>query len=87
MCDKCKKKGFVRPSACCPGNLPKAGDRVEFLSDRQTEKGPSAGKITISRGTQILISHSDCSEEFCVDDLVIDRKTRHHRGGTLWVFV
>lgn len=86
LCDKCKKSGFKRPSACCPGDFPKAGDHVAFLSDKQTEKGPSSGVITISCGKQILINHSDCSEEFSVDSLVINKKTRHHKGGVLWMF-
>ena len=63
----------------------KAGDYVEFLSDKQTEKGPSAGTVSISRGSQIIIRHSDCTEEFNSSDLVIHKKTTHHKGGTLWI--
>lgn len=65
----------------------KAGDHVEFLSDKQTEKGPSVGTIKISRGNQVLISHSDCSEEFNAADLHVHKKTTHHRGGTLWQLI
>lgn len=63
----------------------KAGDKIEFLSDKQTERGPSAGFIKLSCGKQILVRHSNVSEEFCVDDLIVERKTEHHKGGTLWV--
>lgn len=62
-----------------------AGDYVEFMSDRQTEKGPSAGKIKISRGDDLLIEHSDCTEEFKASQLQVERKSEHRKGGTLWV--
>ena len=85
LCEKCKKAGFVKPSACCFGSYPEAGDNIEFLSDKQTEKGPIAGIISISTGNRILVKHSDSSEEFCVDELLINKKTRHRKGGRLWV--
>lgn len=85
LCAKCKKAGFVRPSACCPSGFPEAGDCIEFLSDKQTEKGPSAGTIHISCGKQLLVKHSDCTEEFNTDNLEIVRKTKGHDGRTLWM--
>lgn len=85
LCRKCKKVGFTRPSACCFSGYPKAGDYIEFLSDRQTDKGPSSGIITISSGEKILLKHSDCTEEFDVGDLVIVKKTKHRNGGILWI--
>ena len=63
----------------------KAGDYVEFMSDRQTEKGPSAGVIKISRGNDLLIKHSDCTEEFRADQLIVERETTHRKGGVLWM--
>lgn len=65
----------------------KAGDSVEFMSDRQTEKGPSGGSVRISRGNDVLIRHSDCEEEFNAADLHVHKKTTHHRGGTLWQLI
>jgi hypothetical protein len=62
----------------------KAGDYVEFLSDKQTEKGPSSGSILISRGRLVVIEHSDCQEEFNTDNLLVHKKTTHHKGGILW---
>ncbi|NCD13707.1 MAG: hypothetical protein EOL92_00555 [Bacteroidia bacterium] len=85
LCEKCKKTGFVRPSACCPGGHPKAGDHVEFLSDMQTEKGPSAGVITISCGNKILVKHSDTTEEFIINNLMVVKRTTHNNGNTLWM--
>ncbi|MCK4843074.1 MAG: hypothetical protein KAT04_14530 [Methylococcales bacterium] len=62
-----------------------AGEHVEFLSDKQTEKGPSAGTIRISMGDKILIEHSDTKEEFKISELDIIRKTTHRKGGVLWM--
>jgi|GEM_PF-4020521 len=85
LCASCKKRGFVRPSACCHGGYPSAGDYVEFLSDKQTEKGPSAGKISISCGNRILVRHSDTTEEFVVENLLVKKRTKHRKGGVLWI--
>jgi len=63
------------------------GDYVEFLSDRQTEKGPSTGKIKSSMGGKLLIEHSDCVEEFTLAGIQIHKKTTHRKGGVLWQLV
>lgn len=63
----------------------KVGDYIEFLSDRQTEKGPSIGFVKTIVGTRVLIQHSDCSEEFNYNQLIVKKKTTHHDGGTLWI--
>ena len=44
-----------------PAFIPRVGDRVEFLSDCQTEKGPSAGSVvSVDRGRrEVIIKHSD----------------------------
>lgn len=61
------------------------GDLVEFKSDLQTEKGPSAGKIVERFSGHVNIEHSDCIEMFNVGDLIIEKETTHHRGGKLWI--
>lgn len=61
------------------------GDAVEFDSDRQTEKGPSSGRVVVRWGSQVSISHSDTVEWFEVADLVVSRVSTHHRGGKLWI--
>lgn len=43
---------------------PQIGDHVEFLSDRQTEKGPSGGRVVIVEGSKVAIRHSDAVEWF-----------------------
>lgn len=42
----------------------KPGDYVEFLSDRQTEKGPSMGRVVSISNDRVTIRHSDCTEDF-----------------------
>ncbi len=79
LCDECSEL------PCHAGKNMQAGDHVEFMSDKQTEKGPSAGVIRISMGDQILIEHSDTKEEFHISELDIVRKTTHHKGGVLWI--
>lgn len=56
---------------------PKPRDRLEFLSDRQTDKGPSSGEITetkvTSDGLYVKIRHSDEERLFSWDDLQATR--------------
>jgi len=86
LCSNCKKKGFINPSACCPGNSSfQVGDHIEFLSDEQTEKGPSTGVVEIVDSNRIVINHSDITEEFFINDLSINRKSKHYNGKTLWI--
>lgn len=62
------------------------GDFVEFESDRQTEKGPSAGRVTKVEGGFVTIQHSDDpGERFEISALTVKRKTTHHEGGILWI--
>lgn len=61
------------------------GDAVEFDSDRQTEKGPSSGRVVLRRGSQVAISHSDAVEWFDVNELRVERLSTHYRGGKLWI--
>ena len=64
----------------------KIGDAVEFRSDQQTEKGPSAGRVTERVDTLVTILHSDHpGEVFDVRDLRVNRLTTHHKGGPLWM--
>jgi hypothetical protein len=52
---------------------PSVGDRVEFQSDRHTDKGPSGGKITETKvtvdGLYVRIKHSDEERLFSWDDI------------------
>ena len=43
---------------------PQVGDKVEFVSDRQTEKGPSSGLVVAVEDDQVAIRHSDTVEWF-----------------------
>lgn len=64
----------------------KVGDAVEFISDRQTEKGPSSGRVVERNGESVTIAHSDSpGESFRVEDLRVQRLSIHHKGGLLWV--
>lgn len=58
-----------------PAFIPRAGDRVEFRSDRQTEKGPSSGSvIAVDRDARTAtIRHSDHpGETFRWHDLEVE---------------
>ena len=63
---------------------PCVGDIVEFLSDRQAEKGPSSGSVTkINRWTgTCIIKHSDHpGEMFLMRKLKVEnfRQHRNHQ--------
>lgn len=51
--------GEERQGAVPLDGVMRAGDCAEFLSDRQTEKGPSSGTITDVTGDHVTIRHSD----------------------------
>lgn len=75
-----------------PGCVPldgvmRAGDVCEFISDRQTEKGPSRGTIIVSTDASVTISHSDHpGEEFSKNALRVKGEFRHKDGvRKLWV--
>jgi hypothetical protein len=59
--------------------MPRHGDIVEFLSDRQTEKGPSSGTvIAIDRDIDLCrIRHSDTIETFKMSKVLVKRYNRH----------
>lgn len=48
-----------------PAFKPRVGDTVEFMTDRQTGKGPSSGRVTdvSSDGQTAMISHSDAAHD------------------------
>lgn len=58
--------------------LPRLGDIVEFLSDRQTEKGPSSGSVVaVDYGAgNCSIRHSDTTERFVMADVRVKIYTR-----------
>lgn len=64
----------------------KVGDAIEFLSDRQTEKGPSAGRVISRAGDVVCIRHSDDpGEMFDASTLIVERLSTHRHGGQLWM--
>lgn len=68
--------------------IPSAFDYVEFLSDRQTEKGPSSGQVTwtdYAAGT-CVIRHSDHpGETFRIKDVRSVRLSHRPGGAPLWI--
>ena len=61
---------------------PKVGDKVSFMSDLHTDKGPSSGKVTDAKitvdGLYLRIKHSDAEQLFSWDDIKPGaRKTSH----------
>lgn len=61
------------------------GDAVEFMSDIQTEKGPSAGTVASRIDDEVYICHSDTCEWFDRRRLDVERKTTRSDGRTLWI--
>lgn len=45
------------------------GDRVEFQSDLQTDKGPATGIVLVRDGNKVAIKYSEGVEWFNVNDL------------------
>lgn len=92
-----KKATMVFPDAVlflkaeAPVFRPRVGHRVEFLSDAQTEKGPSSGHVIAvsDDGETATIRHSDHPGEVfrCADVQVMDlRKNRSSRNpDPLWM--
>ena len=62
-------------------------DSVEFCSDIQTEKGPSAGMVVCKVEDYVIISHSDTpGEAFKINDLLVKRKSKDYRTNKpLWI--
>jgi hypothetical protein len=70
------------------GFVPRVGERVEFCSDKQTEKGPSAGRvIAVDRDARTAtIRHSDHpGEMFNWGDVKVAYFVVAHDGSPLWV--
>jgi len=68
--------------------IPRVGDKVEFLSDLQTEKGPSAGSvISVDREAHTAtIRHSDHpGETFRWVGVKVDYFVIAYDGRPLWV--
>jgi hypothetical protein len=65
--------GPVALKKALPDDGPMVGDKIEFASDRLTEKGPSSGSITDTKITEdvayILVRHSDTEEWMSWSDL------------------
>jgi len=65
---------------------PMVNDRIEFDSDRQTEKGPSGGCVTQIdyRADECWIEHSDTGhpgERFVISEVKVLGRGRHHKTG------
>lgn len=62
-------------------------DHVDFTSDLQTEKGPSAGFITNVDTKQVTIKHSDHpGEVFDIETLIVLKKTSYKGSQEiLWI--
>jgi hypothetical protein len=68
--------------------VPRLGEKVEFRSDQQTEKGPSAGLVIAVDhiGQTATIRHSDNpGETFRWGDVRVEYFTFAHDGKPLWV--
>ena len=63
------------------------GDCVEFISDKQTEKGPSSGTVTNVTADNVTIQHSDHpGETFSKRKLRVKGEVRHRDGiRKLWL--
>lgn len=71
-----------------PAFIPRIGDKVEFHSDQQTEKGPSAGSvIDVDREAHtVTIRHSDHpGETFNWADLKVEYFSIAHDGRPFWM--
>ena len=71
-----------------PAFIPRVGDKVEFHSDRQTEKGPSAGSIiAVDRDARtVVIRHSDHpGETFRWADVKVEYFSRSHDDKPFWM--
>lgn len=67
--------------------IPKVGDRIEFISDRLTEKGPSSGSIiAVDRDARTAtIRHSDHpGETFGWSEVRVQYFSIAHDGCPFW---
>ena len=65
----------------------KCGDLVEFLSDRQTHRGPCAGRCVGVLGQMAMISHGEGIAHFNTSILIVKKLTTaapRLGGGRLW---
>ena len=64
-------------------SLIEVGDVCEFVSDLQTEKGPSSGRVTFVDHDFVVIAHSDHpGQPFKKKDL----KVNYGRNKPQWVY-
>lgn len=75
-----------------PGATPldgkmRVGDAVEFMTDMQTEKGPSAGTIIDVDNRNVVISHSDHPGEVFEKSKLKCKGCYRHKDGlsVLWI--
>lgn len=71
-----------------PAKAMKPGAVIEFLSDQQTDKGPSSGTCVSNDGETIVLSHSDTEhDEFRAEELRVERVGTTHDGRDYWALV
>lgn len=51
---------------------PSVGDKIEFLSDRQTDKGPCSGKVLAVEG-RVLLTYSDTTQWHDPEAIEVDK--------------
>jgi hypothetical protein len=61
------------------------GDRVEFQSDIQTDKGPATGIVLVRDGNQVAIKYSEGVEWFEAPNLNVLELTTDAEGNKLWL--
>jgi hypothetical protein len=64
---------------------PSPGDLVEFLSDRQSDKGPATGTVEELDGDSVHVRVSDGSQWLDWPSVRIQKKTTVKDGRTLWM--
>lgn len=62
------------------------GDIIEFVSDQQTDKGPSSGTCIANDGATVTLSHSDINDDsFLISDLTVNYcRNRSKFGNAYW---
>jgi hypothetical protein len=76
-----------KPGAVPLDGIMRSGDVVEFMSDMQTEKGPSSGTVISIMPGEVVIRHSDHpGENFDTSHLMVKGEYRHKDGlRKLWI--
>jgi hypothetical protein len=60
---------------------PTPGDKFEFMSDRQTDKGPCTGTVLAVEGGSALMSYSDTTKWHDPEEIDVQRITTCAKDG------